>query len=86
MPRLKTAFTSNLEVLRGRLSRRHPGAAQQRVLDGKIEALVIAAALRTLGEMRKHYQKALTAVLTGEIAKDLTGHSLADVEKTIAAG
>jgi protein required for attachment to host cells len=57
----------------------------RRVLDGKIEALVIVAAPRTLGEMRQHYHKALTAVLTGEIAKDLTGHSMADVEKTIAA-
>lgn len=57
----------------------------KRVLDGKIDALVVVAAPRTLGEMRQHYHKALTAVLAGEIAKDLTGHSLADVEKTIAA-
>jgi protein required for attachment to host cells len=55
------------------------------VLDGKIEALVIVAAPRTLGELRKHYHKALSAVLVGEIAKDLTGHSIADIEKSIAA-
>lgn len=57
----------------------------KRVLDGKIDALIIVAAPRTLGELRKHYHKALSAVLVGEISKDLTGHSIADVEKTIAA-
>lgn len=57
----------------------------KRVLDGKIGALIIVAAPRTLGELRKHYHKALSAVLVGEIAKDLTGHAIADVEKTIAA-
>ncbi len=57
----------------------------KRVLDGKIDSLIIVAAPRTLGELRKHYHKALSAILVGEIAKDLTGHSLADVEKIIAA-
>ncbi len=52
---------------------------------GKIDSLIVVAAPRTLGELRKHYHKALSAVLAGEIAKDLTGHSIADVEKTIAA-
>lgn len=58
----------------------------RRVLDGKIEHLVVVAAPRTLGELRKHYHKALNAVLVGEIPKDLTGHSIADLEKIIAAG
>jgi len=57
----------------------------KRVLDGKIEGLIIVAAPRTLGELRIHYHKALSAILLGEIAKDLTGHSLADIEKSIAA-
>ena len=57
----------------------------KRVLDGKIDNLVIVAAPRTLGELRKHYHKSLSAVLLGEIAKDLTGHSVADVEKSLAA-
>jgi protein required for attachment to host cells len=57
----------------------------KRALDGKIGALVIVAAPRTLGELRKHYHKALSAVLVGEIPKDLTGHSIADIEKTIAS-
>lgn len=57
----------------------------KRVLDGKIDALIVIAAPRTLGELRKHYHKALAAVLVGEIAKELTGHAIADIEKTIAA-
>jgi protein required for attachment to host cells len=56
----------------------------QQALGGKIENVVIVAAPRALGEMRKHYHKALSAILLGEIAKDLTGHSLGDVEKAVA--
>ncbi|MDB5724440.1 MAG: AtsE [Novosphingobium sp.] len=55
----------------------------KRVLDGEIKSLIIVAAPRTLGELRKHYHKALSAVLVGEISKDLTGHSLADVQKAL---
>jgi protein required for attachment to host cells len=58
----------------------------KRVLDGLIDVLIIVAAPRTLGELRKHYHKALSAVLVGELAKDLTGHSVADVQKALVAG
>lgn len=58
----------------------------KRVLDGLISSLVIVAAPRTLGELRKHYHKALSAVLVGEIAKDLTGHSITDVQKALVSG
>jgi protein required for attachment to host cells len=54
-------------------------------LEGKFEGLVVIAAPRALGEMRKHYHKALSAKLLGEIAKDLTGHSIADIETAIGA-
>jgi len=57
----------------------------KRVLDGDIADLVIIAAPRTLGELRKSYHKKLTDVLRGEISKDLTGHAVADIEKAIAA-
>ena len=56
----------------------------KQVLDGKIKSLVIIAAPRTLGEMRKSYHKSLTAVLIGELDKDLTGHSVQDIEKALA--
>ena len=55
------------------------------VTAGRIQHLIVIAAPRALGELRKHFSKQLTAVIVGEIAKDLTGHSMADVEKTIAA-
>lgn len=55
------------------------------VLDGNVDGLVVIAAPRALGEMRKHYHKALTAKLLGEIAKDLTGHSISEVQAAIEA-
>lgn len=57
----------------------------KQVLDGKIKNLVIIAAPRTLGEMRKGYHKQLTAVLIGELDKDLTGHSVEAIEKALEA-
>ena len=57
----------------------------KQVLAGEISALLIIAAPRTLGAIRPQYHAKLTAVLVGEIAKDLTGHALQDVEKAVAA-
>ena len=57
----------------------------RQVLEGNITSLVIVAAPRTLGEMRKGYHKQLSAVLIGELDKDLTGHSLQDIEKALEA-
>lgn len=57
----------------------------RQVLEGKIKNLVIIAAPRTLGEMRKGYHKQLSAVLIGELDKDLTGHSVQDIEKALEA-
>jgi protein required for attachment to host cells len=61
------------------------GLLNRRVLEGAISALVIVAAPHTLGELRKSYHKKLSEVLHGEIAKDLAGHAVHDVEKAIAA-
>lgn len=58
----------------------------RKVLGGSVDELVVIAAPRTLGELRKHYHKTLSAKLTGEIANDLTGHSIADIEKAVSAG
>ncbi|WP_267382768.1 MULTISPECIES: host attachment protein [unclassified Sphingomonas] len=57
----------------------------KKTMSGGVDHLVVIAAPRTLGELRKHYHKALEAKLAGEIAKDLTGHSVADIEKAIGA-
>ena len=57
----------------------------QEVTSGRVKHLVVIASPRALGELRKHFSKQLSAVLLGEIDKDLTGHSTADIEKAIAA-
>ena len=54
------------------------------VLEGKVEILFVIATPKTLGELRKHYHKTLEAKLLGELAKDLTGHSTADIETALA--
>lgn len=55
----------------------------QWALSGKMNHLLVVAAPRTLGELRKHWHKALQALLVGEIAKDLTGHSADDIAAAI---
>ncbi len=61
------------------------GLLNKQVLEGKVADLVVIAAPRTLGEMRKHYHQKLTAVLRGEIAKDLAGHSISDIETAVGS-
>ena len=57
----------------------------KKVLEGKIAHLLVIAAPRTLGALRQHYHEKLSAILVGEIAKDLTGHDMHAVEKAVAA-
>ncbi|MGI8841370.1 MAG: host attachment family protein [Caulobacteraceae bacterium] len=57
----------------------------RQVLEGGVTRLMIIAAPRTLGELRKHYHKALSAALLGELHKDLTDHAIKDVEHAIAS-
>ena len=57
----------------------------RQVLTGKISGLVVIAAPRTLGELRKHYHQKLADLLLCEIPKDLTGHQVNDIERAIAA-
>ena len=54
-------------------------------LNGTAQNVVIVAAPRSLGEFRKRYHKSLSAILVGELDKDLTGHSMAEVEKAVSA-
>ena len=57
----------------------------KKVLDGTITKLLVIAAPATLGALRKHYHAKLSALLVGEISKDLTGHGARDLEKAITA-
>ncbi|WP_277749366.1 baeRF12 domain-containing protein [Falsigemmobacter intermedius] len=50
-----------------------------------MESLLIIAAPRSLGEMRRSYHTKLQDVLVGEIDKVLTGASEDEIEKAISA-
>lgn len=56
----------------------------EQALGGKLEGVYIIAAPKTLGELRRHYHKALEGKLLGELAKDLTGHVVGDIETAIS--
>ena len=58
---------------------------KQRALRHEFESLIIVAPPRTLGELRKHYHKEVEKRLAGEIAKDLTGHPVEEIERIISA-
>lgn len=55
------------------------------VLDNRIEKLIIIAAPRSLGEMRRSYHSKLQDALIGEIDKTLTGASADEIAKAIEA-
>ncbi|HEX8445676.1 MAG TPA: host attachment family protein [Sphingomonas sp.] len=58
---------------------------KDRALQGEYDRLVVVAAPKLLGELRKHYHKEVQTRLTAEIAKDLTGHPKDKIEAIIAA-
>ena len=56
---------------------------KRRALANEFEALIIVAPPKTLGELRKHYHKEVSNRLAGELAKDLTGHPVPDIEQAL---
>ncbi len=58
---------------------------KRRALGGEFEKLIIVAPPRTLGELRKHYHKEVSDRIEGELAKDLTGHPVSEIEKILLA-
>lgn len=58
---------------------------KKRALRNEFESLIIVAPPRTLGELRKHYHKEVQKRLSAEVAKDLTGHPVAEIEKILQA-
>lgn len=58
---------------------------RRRALSNSFEKLIVVAPPKALGEMRKHYHKAVSERLVGELDKDLTGHPVPEIEKVIAA-
>lgn len=53
--------------------------------DGWAEHIVVVAPPKTLGEMRKHYGKAVETRLLGEMHKDLTGFPVDQIAAHLAA-
>lgn len=53
------------------------------VLTNKVEHLLVIAAPKTLGQLRKGWHKETQSRLVGEISKDLTGHSTDDIAQAI---
>ena len=53
------------------------------VLTNKVDHLLVIAAPKTLGQLRKGWHKETESRLVGEIAKDLTGHSTDDIAAAI---
>ena len=58
---------------------------KKRALRNDFDQLIIVAPPRTLGELRKHYHKEVEKRLAGEVAKDLTGHPVSEIEKILQA-
>ena len=56
---------------------------KERALRNDFDSLIVVAPPRTLGELRKHYHKEVEKRITGEIAKDLTGHPVSEIEKIL---
>ncbi len=53
------------------------------VESGDIKKLVLIAAPRSLGEIRKHYSKQTSDAIVSEISKDLTGHTTSQIEQAL---
>lgn len=57
----------------------------KRAMAGAYESLIVVAPPKTLGELRKHYHKEVVQRLAGEVSKDLTGHTVPQIEEALAA-
>lgn len=53
---------------------------QKRALANDFPALVVVAPPRTLGVLRKHYHKAVEALLVGELDKEMTDRPVPEIE------
>ena len=58
---------------------------KSKALANAFEQLVIVAPPKTLGELRKHYHSEVEKRLVGELAKDLTGHPVDQIEAALKA-
>ena len=61
------------------------GWLNSEVLGHKIETLVVFAAPRTLGELRKHYHKMTERALAKEVSKDMIGKQAHELVEALRA-
>lgn len=54
-------------------------------LKNRFDKLVVVAAPKTMGELRKHWHKEVEGAIIGEITKTLTGHSTDEIARAISA-
>lgn len=54
-------------------------------LHNDFEHLLVIAAPRTMGELRKHFHKAVSSKIVGEITKTLTNSTTEEIRKAILA-
>lgn len=59
------------------------GWLNHQAIGGHIENLVVIAAPRALGEMRRHYHVTLKDKLIAELSKELTGQPAAAIEREL---
>lgn len=57
---------------------------RREVLEGHIETLIVVAAPRTLGEMRKHYHTEVRKRLVGEISREFVGRPTEEIAMLVA--
>lgn len=55
------------------------GVLNQMALANEIDALVVIAAPKTLGELRKHWHKVTAGKIKAEIGKEMTNASVAEI-------
>ena len=68
-----------------RFARRVAAAAEQFVRTYDVKALLVAAPPRTLAELRRSFHDDVKRRIVTELDKDLTRHSVADIEKHMLA-
>jgi protein required for attachment to host cells len=56
---------------------------KRKALANEFETLVVVAPPKLLGELRKHYHKEVERRIVGEVAKDLTGVPVPEIEKIL---
>ncbi len=53
-------------------------------LDGEIDALIVVAPAKTMGELRKHWHKGLSTKIVAEVVKEMTGASAREITEALA--